>query len=135
MHHKTHRRIAKALLPNVPTETINRINRQMDKPPPGTPDSPDFAKLPMIKYEGHRRKGHDLLALVNGHKEAGLEGMAVVAIHLALDAAREPVTKKYGAATADLSEAIFNFLWDMHKQKAKGKVKANKRKSALRRQS
>ena len=124
MNRKTHRRIAKALLPNLPTKKIERINRRIDTPDETVPNSPEFAKVPGLDYRGHRKKGHDPLAAAGiGFGEAGWEGAAAAEIHIGLDIVSDMIRKKYGSGVRDLIEAIGNFGYDLSKEEYKSKKK------------
>lgn len=93
--------------------------------------SPKLGGMPGASHRGHRRKGHDLLtASIIGLLEGGLEGLAVAWSHLALDAARDQLVKKYGAGAADLVEDVINIVDDLdkktklrRKRRARAKVK------------
>jgi len=131
MNRKTHRRIAKALLPNLPTKKIERINRRIDTPDGITPNSPEFAKVPGLDYRGHRKKGHDpLIAGTIGFLEAGWEGAAAAEIHVGLDVVSDLIRKKYGSGVRDLIEAICNLEYDLCKEKHKSKKRRGRQRKS-----
>lgn len=101
----------------------------IDRPEPWMPTySPKLGGMPGASHRGHRRKGHDLLtASIIGLLEGGLEGLAVAWSHLALDAARDQLVKKYGAGAADLVEDVINIVDDLDK---KTKLKRKRRARA-----
>lgn len=128
MNRKTHRRIAKALLPNLPTKKIERINRRIDTPDETVPNSPEFAKVRWLDYKGHRKKGHDpLIAGTIGFLEAGWEGAATAEIHVGLDVVSDLIRKKYGSGVRDLIEVIGNLGYDLSKEEYKIKKKKGRR--------
>lgn len=118
MNRKTHNRIAKIILPDVDTRIIDRINKRMDRPETWAPVvSPALGKVPGLSYRGHRRQGHDVMTAARiGLQEGGLEGLIASATHLALDAGRDQITKKYGAGVPDLVEALVNLGFDVYKK-------------------
>jgi hypothetical protein len=118
MKKKTHRRIAKALLPNIDHSKIDTVNGLIDNPPPGTPTSPKLGRVPGLDYKGHRRKGHDVFsAAVAGYLGGKSDGVAVSGIHLASDMARDQIKKKFGSGWADVVEGGINILFEYQKRK------------------
>src|SRR5436853_3094295 len=128
MNRKTHRRIAKSVLPNLPTKKINIINRRIDRPGGTTPVSPEFARLPGLDYRRHRKKGHDVLtAGIIGYQEAGPQGAMAGEIHIVTDLVSDLIRKKSRSGIRDLIEAGGNLAYELFKEHNDKKRKSRKK--------
>lgn len=124
MKKKVHRKISKKTYPWADDRVIEIVNSILGDPPWWLSLIPQIARIPKLKYQGHRASGHDMIgAALAGLIYGGRDGLLIAPLHLLLDWIRDWIVRRYGVNWADWAEDTYLVLEDLLGKKRGKKVK------------